>query len=369
MIKNKRILYKPRSKRRLSLLLFAASILFFILILEKSRSENAPSVESDTQLQTQFNASSLKLDTPDGLPQLQNRTTTIPAGDKTSPSLSGISESSVTAVELKLLLNRLPIQGITIKADEEDSSDSGPDVPIKNETKYNPDLSALLKAGPSLSLSGNGPQVLIYHTHTSEAYAPSGENSYTPDDNDRTLDKRYSVVRVGDEIEKVLKQKGIGVIHYTDGYFDYPSYTGSYTRSLAAVAEQLKKYPSIKVAIDVHRDAMITSAGVKYKTVANINGKSAAQMMIVCGTDSSGLPHKNWRQNLAFDVSLQQNLTKKYPSLMRPIELCAERYNQHVLSCATLIEIGTCGNTLEEAVYSASLFGDTLADTLKKYQK
>jgi len=242
-------------------------------------------------------------------------------------------------------------------------------VTIKNETKYKPDLAALLKAGPSLSLSGDGPQVLIYHTHTSEAYTPTGENSYTPDDNDRTLDKRYNVVRVGQEIERVLKEKGIGVVHYTDGYFDYPSYTGSYNRSLEAVNQMLKKYPSVKVVIDVHRDAMITSAGVKYKTVTTINGKEAAQLMLVCGTDAGGLPHKDWSKNLAFNATLQQTLLSKYPSLMRPINLRAARFNQHVSTCATLLEVGTCGNTLEEAIYAASLFADTLGDTLKKYQK
>ena len=217
-------------------------------------------------------------------------------------------------------------------------------------------------------MSSNGPQVLIYHTHTCESYTPTRQNSYTPDDNDRTLEKSYNVVRVGDEIEKVLSEKGIKVIHYTDSYFDYPSYTGAYNRSLDAVNKQLKKYPSIKAVIDVHRDAIITSSGVKYKTVSEINGKSAAQIMLVCGTDAGGLPDPNWRQNLAFDVTLQQALLEKHPTLMRPINLRAERFNQNVSPCATLIEVGSCGNTLEEALYSTDLFADTLADILIKYK-
>ncbi|MDP4109573.1 MAG: stage II sporulation protein P, partial [Bacillota bacterium] len=242
-------------------------------------------------------------------------------------------------------------------------------IAIKNETSYSPDINALVKLGPSLKLSGDGPQVLIFHTHTTESYTPTGEDSYAADENNRTLDNRYNVVRVGDEIEKVLKRNGINVVHITGSYFDYPSYTGSYTRSLEAVTRQLKKYPSIKVVLDIHRDAMITSKGVKYKTVSKINGKSAAQIMFVCGTDKGGLSHPDWRRNLAFDVTLQKALLAKYPDIMRPINLRQARFNQHVSPCAALVEIGTSGNTLDEAVYSASLFADTLSGILKKYRK
>lgn len=368
MTKKRRLYKNPGMlKSRLKLMLFAASLLFFCSVFLINRSQNKPA-DIDTQLQTLYNASTVELDTPTGLPQFQKDMTenTIDdsAEDTDYPFAQEISESSVSAGELKMMLDRRPITDITIKSD---NITSNTDVTLKNETKYNPDLNALLRAGPSLSLSDSGPQVLIYHTHTSEAYSPDGQDSYTPDDNDRTLDTRYNIVRVGDEMAKVLTGKGIKVVHIKDGYFDYPSYTGSYTRSLSAVNAQLKKYPSIKVVIDVHRDAMITSSGVKYKTVTTVNGKAAAQIMLVCGTDAGGLTHKNWRQNLAFDVTLQQAIFEKYPTLMRPVNLRTERFNQNVRPCATLLEVGTSGNTLSEAVYSASLFADILADTLKNY--
>ncbi|MCX7614720.1 MAG: stage II sporulation protein P [Clostridiales bacterium] len=369
MMKKRRVYKKPGTlKFRLQLFLFAASLLFFLSVYVINQQEKNP-LSADKKLETLYNASSVKLDTPDGLPYLKENESENSIDDSAEHESSlplEISESSVTTSDLQLMQQRHPITGITIKSD--DSTDSKI-ITMKNETGYNPDIDALLRTGPSLTLSDKGPQVLIYHTHTSEAYSPNGQDTYTPDDNDRTLDKRYSVVRVGDEIEKILNKKGIKTIHYEDGYFDYPSYTGSYTRSMKAISEQLKKYPSIKVVIDLHRDAMISSTGIKYKTETTINGKKAAQIMLVCGTDEGGLSHKDWRQNLAFDVTLQRDLLKKYPTLMRPINLRSERFNQNVRPCATLIEIGTSGNTLEEAVYSASLLADTMADTLKRYKK
>jgi len=367
MIQKRRIYKTSRPKYRSVLLGLAVLFLLFFIAFPKMRQASKAS-QSKPEFETLFGAANLQMDTPYGLPQLERQPAATSGGeaeDIPSGDYEWASESSVTAGELSEMLKRFPITGITIKADE--NADI-PSVTLKNETKYAPDFDALLKAGPSLSLSGNDPQVLIFHTHTSEAYTPTGENSYTPDDNDRTADTRYNVVRVGDEIEKILNQKGIKTVH-VESFFDRPSYTGCYTRSLDAVAAQLKKYPSIKVVIDVHRDAMITSAGVKYKTVTTIDGKSAAQIMFVCGTDAGGLSHPNWRQNLAFAALLQQNLLKEYPSLMRPINLRAARFNQHTSPCAMLVEIGTCGNTLEEAVYSASLFADTLSDTLQKYRK
>lgn len=276
-----------------------------------------------------------------------------------------ISESPMSLSELKPELNLRPVTSITINPTGTKGYDQASGVFIKNDTSYNVDVAALLKTKPDLKISGNGPHVLIVHTHGSEAYTPEGADTYTPDDNDRTLDKNFNVIRVGDEMEKELKAKGISVVHIRE-IFDSPSYVNSYSRSLQAITEQMKKTPSIKMVIDIHRDAMITASGIKYKTVAKVADQTVSQMMFVMGTNEGGLPHKDWKSNLILAVHLQQKINEKYPGLMRPINLRRERFNQHVTKGSLLIEIGTCGNTLNESLASAKLFAGVLADELKQ---
>ena len=233
----------------------------------------------------------------------------------------------------------------------------------KNDTDYTLDIPALLGGANPVKLSSKGVQVLIMHTHGSEAYTPDGKDNYTPTDTDRTTDCNYNVVRVGDEIAKILESKGISTIHSTV-LNDYPQYNGSYDRALEDITAILKENPAIKVVIDVHRDAMISQNGTKYKTVANINGRSAAQLMFVCGTDQGGLTHQNWKSNLTFQLQLHNKMNTLYPGIMRPLNIRTGRFNQHVTTGSMLLEVGTSGNTLDEALYSAQLFANVLADTL-----
>jgi len=214
-------------------------------------------------------------------------------------------------------------------------------------------------------LNKKGPQILIVHTHTSESYAPSNKNYYLPTDPDRTQDMNFNVVKVGEEMTKTLKGMGINVIHDKTVH-DYPSYNGSYKSSLATVQKNLEKYPSIKVVIDVHRDAMITADKTKLKLCTTIDGKKTAQIMIVTGTDQGGLTHPSWRENLKFAIKLQSRFSKMYPTLARPINLARERYNMHTTTASLILEVGSNGNTLEEAInggtYAAKALGAFLKD-------
>ena len=109
------------------------------------------------------------------------------------------------------------------------------------------------------------PQILIVHTHGSEAYTPDGTDIYEPSDNNtRTLDENYNVVRVGDEMERVFTELGLTVVHDRTLY-DYPKYNGAYDRSAEAVQRYLEQYPSIKIVLDVHRDAIEDSQGNQYR--------------------------------------------------------------------------------------------------------
>ena len=208
-----------------------------------------------------------------------------------------------------------------------------------------------------------GPQVLIVHTHGSEAYTmPPGEE-YEASSECRTTDCNYNVVRVGDEIAAALEETGISVIHDATLH-DYPQYSGAYDRSLATINSYLEQYPSISFVLDIHRDAISDGEGNMYKVVSNVAGVNAAQMTFVIGTDGGGLEHPQWRENLKLAAAVQQRLCEDYPTLMRPITVRNSRYNQHVTTGSLLVEMGAAGNSLDEALLSARLLGQALAATI-----
>ena len=199
---------------------------------------------------------------------------------------------------------------------------------IKNSTSYDIDVGELVKLGPTQVLPADGPQILIVHTHGSEAYTPDRYNQYEESDSYRTEDLNYNVIRVGDELTAALEAQGLSVLHDREIY-DYPSYTGSYSRSGAAVEEYLAQYPDIAVVIDLHRDAL-GDGDVTYKTMAELDGQTSSQLMMLVGTGEGGLSHPDWEQNLRLTLYLQQAVNAKYPTLARPISVTKERYNQHL---------------------------------------
>ncbi len=233
---------------------------------------------------------------------------------------------------------------------------------LNNTTGYAVDAAALLAEPLSQRLPAEGPQVLIIHTHSSEAYTPDGTDIYVPTDTARTEDTNFNVVRVGDELTRMLESYGLAVLH-DRGIYDSPSYTGSYSRSCAAVESYLSQYPDIAVVIDLHRDAL-GSGDTVYKTVAELSGRPAAQVMLVAGTGESGLEHPNWRENLKLALSLQERMNRMYPTLARPLALVPERYNQHLTTGSFILEVGSSGNTLQEALAAVRLFGEAAGPLL-----
>lgn len=233
---------------------------------------------------------------------------------------------------------------------------------IKNETDYQVDLSALLAQGPQVRLPAGEAQILIIHTHGSEAYTQAGLDHYESEDNNRTSDTEFNIIRVGDELTELFTQAGLQVIHDREIY-DYPSYTGSYTRSGAAVESYLQQYPSIAMVIDLHRDALGAN-GVVYKTMAEEEGVCASQVMLLVGSDNSGLEHPNWQSNLSLALYLQNAVSSRHPTLMRPVSLVRERYNQHLTPGSMIIEVGSSGNTLQEALAAIRLFAGAAAPAL-----
>ncbi len=208
-----------------------------------------------------------------------------------------------------------------------------------------------------------GPQILIVHTHGSEAYTMPAGQGYEACGECRTTDQACNVVRVGEELKGVLEEAGLTVLHDTTLH-DYPEYSGAYGRSLKTVEDYLEQYPSLVYVLDLHRDAIYDGDGNPYKVVSGVNGMNAAQMSFVIGTDGGGLEHPGWRENLKLAAAVQQALTEDFPTLMRPITVRNSRYNQHVTPGALLVEVGAAGNSLDEALLSARLLGSTLAEVI-----
>ncbi len=219
------------------------------------------------------------------------------------------------------------------------------------------------------ALGEEGPQILILHTHGSEAYTPAPGTEIVWSGNCRTTDYRYNVVRVGDEMAEVFGAAGISVLHDRTLY-DYPSYNGAYDRALASIQKYLEKYPSIRFVLDVHRDAIEDGQGNQYKAVSEVEGEGvSAQMSLVIGSDGSGLEHPDWMENLKLAAALQQNILERYPTLMRPVLLRNSRYNQHAATGSLLVEVGAAGNSPEEAVLAGRLFAERMASLLFQTRK
>ena len=239
-------------------------------------------------------------------------------------------------------------------------SDAG--VYVYNRTSFDLD-SSLLREGTVDVHLGDGPQILIVHSHGSEAYSQSDGDAYEESDPYRTTDCTHNVVKVGEEMATVFRAHGLQVIHDTT-LFDYPSYKEAYDRSKAAVEQWLEQYPTIQVVLDVHRDALEGSNGEIYKMVSTEAGEKVAQVMLVVGSSGGGADFPQWKDNLAFAVLLQRNLVRGYTSLARPVVLRNSRYNQQLLPGSLLVEVGGHGNTLTEALAGARLWADNVARTL-----
>lgn len=219
------------------------------------------------------------------------------------------------------------------------------------------------------TLTEEEPQILILHTHGSEAYTPVPGTEVVWSGDYRTTDTRYNVVKVGDEMAAAFGEAGISVLHDRTLY-DYPSYSGAYDRALAAIQSYLAQYPSIRIILDVHRDAIEDGQGNQYKVVSPIEGVgTAAQMTLVVGSDGSGLTHPDWMENLRLAVALQQDILTEYPTLMRPLLLRKSRYNQHATTGSLLVEVGAAGNAPEEAALAGRLFAQRMTEVLRAQSK
>jgi len=235
---------------------------------------------------------------------------------------------------------------------------------VKNSTGLSVDIKSLLSKKLSFSIKKtNEPQVLIMHTHTTESFMTEDRDYYTDKDQSRRTNEKLNMVNLGNIVAKKLNNAGIKTLHDKTTH-DYPVYNGSYSRAAETICSYLKKYPSIKIVIDMHRDA-ISSGSDKTKVTTEINGKKAAQVMLVMGSQSGSVKNfPNWQENLKLALRLQQTLEVMYPSLARPLSLTSNNYNESLSKGSMLLEMGTDANTIAEVEYSAELVGNALVSLL-----
>lgn len=258
--------------------------------------------------------------------------------------LSNIQQEDGTTKETKVLEEN------NIKATYTDEYN---EVKVNNQTNY--DITEIIQ-NSTYNLT-NKEKVLIYHTHTCESYTATEAHNYEMTDAYRTTNLNFTVARVGDELETQLQKYGFGVVH-NKTYHDYPSYSGSYGRSLKTLQNMISSNNDAEIAIDLHRDAVGSMSN--YAPRVQIGDEVCAQVMFVIGTDGSGLAHANWRENFKFAIKVQQIANELYPGLFRPIILRNARYNQHLTTASTIIEVGATGNTLEECVASMKYLAEVL---------
>ena len=189
---------------------------------------------------------------------------------------------------------------------------------------------------------GEGPQILIYHTHSQEAFADSVPG-----------DVNTGIVGVGEYLTQVLtEQYGYRVLHHT-GQYDVETRDNAYSRALPEVEQLLAKNPSIQVVIDLHRDEVAQDT----RLVTELQGRPTAKFMFFNGLsrtrktgDIDYLRNENQEANLAFSFQMQLKAAEYYPGLTRRIYLKGYRYNMHLCPRTLLVELGAQNNTYEEAI-------------------
>lgn len=203
------------------------------------------------------------------------------------------------------------------------------------------------------------PRVLIYHTHTHEAYAQTAADPYRETESWRTEDQTHSVVRVGEALAALLTDYGFDVVHDTADY-EYPKLNTAYARSLDML--ETKRGETFNLCVDLHRDAWDKSMA----ECACIGSQRAAQLMMLIGNGGNFDIKPDYEANLAFAARLTDRINALCDGLCRPVMVKNGRYNQHLFTPSVLIEVGHNLNTLDEALASMPVLAEALADLLKE---
>lgn len=243
---------------------------------------------------------------------------------------------------------------------QEELAEAFAHIPLSNEAKLAYDAETLSTLVPAFNVTDwNEPLVLIMHTHGSEGYADTDGHSKDIDRN---------VVAVGEALEEILLEMGIPVLH-DERMYDVPSYTRSYNEAYQGIQETLEQNPSIQIVMDVHRDAYTYDDGSLLRTADMLTSAEGEQfrtsrVMFLVGTNAGTLEHPTWRSHLAFAMALQTRMEDIVPGITRSVFLRRQRFNEHMTPGSLLVEIGSSGDTLEEAKAAVRVFGQALAEQI-----
>lgn len=260
-----------------------------------------------------------------------------------SPSLEGFTPDFAESFPAAAILPEIP--ALPAFSGEEA-------VELYYAANKNPDISALLAKPLQWELCSEEPTVLILHTHSTESYTRQGED-YRETSAWRTVDDGYNMLSIGQRVAELLQEAGISVMRDT-ALHDYPSYNGSYTRARKSIRAFLEEHPTIRLILDLHRDAS-GEGSAQMRTRARVNGEDSAQLMVVLGTN-----HKGYEENLSLGLKLHSLLERTHPGLMRPLQLRPQRFNQDLSPGALLIEVGAAGNTHTEALTAAQALAEAI---------
>ena len=200
--------------------------------------------------------------------------------------------------------------------------------------------------------------VLVINTHPYEAYMASGAYEYTDGAVVNSDERARTVGAAADAFIAALEASGVGAV-----YVNVPTDGGrnSYASACAALEEALALYPDVQYIVDIHRDILLDEEGNMIRPVTAGENGTLAQVRLIIGTDGDGAVYENWQDGAMASLALTEALTAQYPSLMMPTEISRSRLNQHLPCTVFTVEIGTCGNSVEEAVRSAEILGAVLA--------
>lgn len=212
-----------------------------------------------------------------------------------------------------------------------------------------------------IALDSKSPQILVFHSHSTESYMPHTAGNY------HTQNDKYNVVAVGSTLTKELQDKYNYKVLHDKTKHDKESYAYSYVNSLQTIKNSINKYKSLKVILDLHRDAFDTEKATfaektakKAEYTTSINGKRAARIMLVIAKENP-----NYAELEKFAVYIKKKMDKLYPGLFYKIDIKNRgKYNLYFSNHSMLVEVGCMLNTVEEAQYSAELLARVIGEVI-----
>lgn len=211
-------------------------------------------------------------------------------------------------------------------------------------------------------------RVLIYHTHTYEAFEQVPGNAYKETERWRTADSAHNMVRVGQELAALLRALGMEVVHDTTA-FEPPNLGGAYARSLDMLTARQNAGEQYDLYIDLHRDAYIASQ--TGRNTVSVGGVDAARLMMLVGKGEGAIGQgyaekPDWESNLALAQEITRALNDQAQGLCRDVRIKSGRFNQHISNACILVEAGNNKNTLAEVLAAMPYLADAIQQALEE---